>query len=151
MKIVDGIKHKRDLAEHLVSYWNTRKMKYSTKWAENYVAKGHREEIIGDKFLVAIENGKVAGSISIVLWEKDLAELRDFYVKPEYRKKGIGRALLEEALRFCKKKKIRKVHGKLFPQYLPFFRQYGFQSEGKLKSHFAEGEDLIIIGKFLKK
>ena len=150
MKIVDGIKYKKDLAKHFVAYWNTRKMKYSVKWAENYIETNHRNEIIGGKFLIAIEDGKIVGSMSVVLWQKDLAELRDFYVKPNYRNKGVGRKLLEATLEFCKKKNVRKIHAKLFPQYFKFFKEYGFFKEGKLRSHFAEGEHLIIIGKFMK-
>jgi len=151
MKIVDGIKYKKDLAKHLISYWKTRGMNYSQKWAENYVTKGHREEILGDKFFVAVENGFVVGSMSVILWKRDIAELRDFYVKPEYRNKGIGRKLLERALDFCRRKDMRKIHAELFPQYFHFFKKYGFYKEGVLRSHYAEGEDLLVIGKFLKK
>lgn len=151
MRIADGSAHRKSLAAHLVAYWKTRGMRYSQKWAEGYIASGHKKEIAGDKFFVALENGCVVGSISVVVWKGGLAELRDFYVTPACRNKGIGRALFEKALRFCEKKKARKVHAKVFPQYMEFFKEYGFAEEGILKSHFADGEDLLVVGKFMKK
>lgn len=56
-------------------------------------------------------NDSFAGSVVIdgKLADSEGARLRWFIVKPEYQGKGIGGALLREALEFCRAKNIKKV------------------------------------------
>ena len=138
-----------ELAGFLTKYWETRNMDYSQDWAESYIKKGHREEIIDDKFFVAKENNDIIGSISIVFWEGGVAELRDFYVKEKHRNEGVGDQLFDNAFEYCRERNVRKIHAKIFPYMLNFFKRKGFRAEGILQDHFEKGEDLIIVGKFL--
>lgn len=139
----------KELAEFLSKYWETRNMDYSLDWAESYIRKGHKKEIMDDKFFVAKEDEEIIGSISVVFREGGVAELRDFYVKEEHRDEGIGDELFEKAFEFCRERNVRKLHVKIFPYMLNFFKRKGFRAEGVLQDHFEEGEDLIIMGKFL--
>jgi len=140
------------LAKMLREYWQSRSssMRYSQKWAENYLRKGHAIEIKKEVFLVAKEKKEVVGNISVIVWEGRVAELRDFLVKPRERGKGIGRRLFTEAILFCKKNNVRKVFLLIFPNLEEMLERKGFTREGVLHDHFACGEDLIIMSKFLK-
>jgi len=81
---------------------------------EAYVAKGLAEfvEMFNpetDRLWLAEQGAQTVGSIAIVGQLKQTAQLRWYFVHPDYRGRGIGRQLLLEALRFCKEKKFREV------------------------------------------
>lgn len=134
----------------LREYWKERRMDYSQRWAESYLKKGHSIEIKKEVFFVLKEENTLIGIISIIVWEGDLAELRDFVIKKEFRGKGYGKKLLENSIEWCKKNRIRKIISLSFPKYEKFLKEYGFEREGYLKDHFADGEHLVIMGKHLK-
>ncbi len=137
-------------ARLLREYWETRGMKYSQTWAEGYVRKGHKAEIKEDLFFTAKDGEKVLGAMSVIIYEGNVAELRDFVVDPEFRGKGLGHKIISEILTILKERKVRKACALIFRQYEEFYKEFGFGKEGILKSHFAEGEDLMIVSKFLK-
>lgn len=54
-------------AKLLADYWKERGMpNYNQKWAKDYLAEGHRKEIIFDKFFVFKENKKVIAAVSLI-------------------------------------------------------------------------------------
>ncbi len=65
-----------------------------------------------DGFWVARVEGKMVGSIAIDGIQSDSkgAHLRWFIVSPESQRQGIGETLLQEAVRFCKEKRFRRVY-----------------------------------------
>lgn len=139
------------VANLLRQYWKTRGMNYPKKWAEDYLKKGHKHDIKEDNFFVLEgPRGSVIGVISSTIFEGDVAELRDLVVTEKYRGLGHGKRLVNEALEYCKSKNVRKVYG--FSRYETegLLRALGFHVEGVLRNHFAEGEDLLIMSKFLK-
>jgi N-acetylglutamate synthase-like GNAT family acetyltransferase len=150
MKLVKiGKKDVSATARLLREYWETRGMKYSQKWAEGYVSKGHKAEIKEDLFFALKDGEKVLGTIAVIIYEGDVAELRDFVVDREHRGKGLGHKIISESLTILKEKKVRKAYALIFRQYADFYKEFGFEKEGVMKSHFAEGEDLVIVSKFL--
>ena len=152
MKITKVTKNtSKAAASILTAYWKTRGMAYSQRWAEAYVTKGHGEDIRKDKFFVLKDKCEVIACVAIVIYEGDVAELRDFVVKLDRRKQGFGQIILKDALEFCKKQKVRKVYSLTNPRQQDFLGKRGFHMEGTLRSHFKKGEDLIIMSRFLKK
>ena len=143
-------KYKKALADLLIGYWKERGMTYSSQWTHRYLTEGHRIEILGEAFFVAVEKGDVVGSMSLVFWEPDVAEMRDFFVLPKFRKYGVGNKLLDAVLKECERRKIRKVFAYVLPEAEGFFLKRGFRKEGTLKEHYQKGEDLIAIGKLLR-
>lgn len=137
-------------AEILRDYWDERGMEYSQKWTESYLSKGHSKEIKEDVTLVLKEGGEVVGLVAIIVYEGDLAEIRDWVVRKEYRKRGYGGLLLKAAIEFCMKKNVRKIFALVFPQYEKFFEKIGFLREGYLRSHFKDNEDLVYVGLILQ-
>ncbi|MBI2663335.1 GNAT family N-acetyltransferase [Candidatus Woesearchaeota archaeon] len=138
-----------EVATLLRRYWSTRGMKYSQKWTLDYLKKGHKIELKKEKFFVLKEK-EIMGYISILIWEGNLAELRDLVVKEEYKGKNYGKQLVNHALTWCKNNKIRKVMALSFPKYKKFIEKFGFRQEGYLKDHFTEGEDLLFMSLKLK-
>ena len=55
-----------------------------------------------EKFFVAEENGEIIGTLGIK--NEGDARISRMYVKKEKRGKGIGKKLMEKAIRYCKKK-----------------------------------------------
>ena len=62
-------------------------------------AKAHTDR---ERIWIVEKDGKVAGSIAIVEASADKAQLRWLLLHPDLRGRGIGRILMEDALRFCK-------------------------------------------------
>lgn len=143
-------RNKKEINTLLRSYWKTRGMSYSKKWTDHYLRMGHKTEIKKDQFFVVIEKGVFIGCISAIILEGNLAELRDFVIKPEYRKKGFGRKTMNEIVKWLKKQNVRKVYSLTFPQKQRFLSRLKFKKEGFLKSHFKKRENLVMMSRFLR-
>lgn len=105
-----------------------------------------------DLFLVAVDE-KPIGVIRICFLDNDLAEIRNFLVDENHRKKGIGKQLMENALNCLEKNDTRKVITKIRSDNkisLKFFKKIDFKKEGYFKDHFKEGIDIVQLYKFLK-
>ena len=90
-----------------------REYDYNTAF-EAYVASGLAEFADSfkpdrDRIWIAERKDRIIGSIAIVRRPKQDAQLRWFFVHPDYRGRGIGRKLLREALRFSKQRKYKNV------------------------------------------
>lgn len=60
-------------------------------------------------FFVVDDNGKIAGTVGIKEDETNTAILRRLFVSSDYRRKGLGKMLLEKALDFTKEKNYKHV------------------------------------------
>lgn len=141
-------KDANEVAVLLAAYWKERGMgEYDTKWAMQYLKEGHGKEVKSDEFFACKENDKVIGTVSLIADISGVAEIRDMVVKKEYRGKGYGKKMLDDIIHFAKERKIRKLFALTKIENL--FKSSGFEKEGILKSHFAKGEDLVIMSKFL--
>lgn len=136
-------------ASLLSEYWQERGMSYNKEWANEYLKEGHKKEIKEDLFYTYKEEDKVIGMVSLVIDVSGLAEIRDLVVNPEYRKKGYSKQILQELEMVAIEKGLRKIFALVFPELQKLFSDSGFSEEGFLRNHFAEGEDLIIMSKFI--
>ncbi|MDH5482906.1 MAG: GNAT family N-acetyltransferase [Candidatus Bathyarchaeota archaeon] len=81
---------------------------------EAYVACGLAEFVNlfntnKDRIWLAETKGRIIGSIAIVGHSKAEAQLRWFLVHPDYRRIGIGKELMQEAVQFCKERKYKII------------------------------------------
>ena len=75
-----------------------------------------------------------------------------WYVRPSHQNQGIGSALMEESLRRVRDRKGRKVYVDVsaldsYGKARRFYAKHGFIEEARLKDFYAEGEDMILMGK----
>ncbi|MDQ2982683.1 MAG: GNAT family N-acetyltransferase, partial [Actinomycetota bacterium] len=67
-------------------------------------------------------------------------------VAAEYRRRGIGSALLEEAVAWAREVEIEKLELHVFPHNEPAIRLYedfGFQREGLRRRHYRRGNEYV--------
>ena len=57
---------------------------------------------LGEAFFVAVNSGKVIGTVAVKREDERTAMLRRLFVDPQYRRKKIGSQLLEHAIQFCR-------------------------------------------------
>jgi ribosomal protein S18 acetylase RimI-like enzyme len=79
----------------------------------------------GNHFWVA-ENaaGEVVGMVGVQAHEEDCGEIRRLRVRSDHRRKGIGSALVETALRFCQEKGYLKIQLDTFMDREPAVRLF---------------------------
>lgn len=61
------------------------------------------------EFWIAQSDGKVIGTLGLMLKEKNCAVMKKFFVKKEYRSKKVGLALYKKLLEFAKEKKVKYI------------------------------------------
>lgn len=86
-------------------------------------------------FFVVDDNGEILGTVGIKEDDKDTALLRRLFVKPDYRRKGLGKILLEKALDFAKYKKYKAVVFRTtnrMVQAIDLCKKKGFQEKEKV-------------------
>jgi len=84
----------------------------------------------GNHFWVAEADGTVVGTIGVQHHDEGTGEIRRLRVHPEYRRRGIGTALVETAVRFCREQNYLKVTLDTFMERDPairLFEQFKFR------------------------
>lgn len=74
---------------------------------EAYVARGLADFVLNhnpekERIWIAEDEGKIIGSVTIVRVTEEEAQLRWYFVLPEYRGKGLGQKLIGETVDFCR-------------------------------------------------
>ena len=98
---------------------------------------------------VAEEGGAIVARLSIARdphqASRHVADL-GLMVAAGYRRQGIGRALLDEAVAWARDAGVRKLELHVFPWNEPAIRLYeefGFVREGLRKEHYRRGGELV--------
>ena len=98
---------------------------------------------------VAEDNGRLVGRLSLSRdphpASRHVADL-GLMVDAEYRRRGIGKTLLEEAVVWARGVGIRKLELHVFPWNEPALRLYesfGFEREGYRKRHYARDLEFV--------
>lgn len=115
---------------------------------------------IDSLMLVAECNGKIVGMVDIrrgrYLKTHHVAEIGICILKG-YRRKGIGKKLMERAIEWAKKMGVMKAEVEVFATNkaaIALYKRLGFEEEGRRKKHYkimGEYVDGIFMGKFLMK
>jgi aminoglycoside 3-N-acetyltransferase I len=87
--------------------------------------------------LVALQNKKVVGGLSVYLLQRYYSSKKEAYifdvgVHPEYQRKGIGKALISHLIRYCKTQEIESAYVEAEAddeQAVNFYRKTPFNDE----------------------
>lgn len=63
----------------------------------------------GGEFWLELSEGKVIGTIGLMLKENNCAIMKKFFVKKEYRSQKVGLALYMELIKFAKKSNVKHI------------------------------------------
>ena len=100
----------------------------------------------GDHFWVAQSpDGQVVGMIGVQHHDEGTGQIRRLRVHPDWRRRGIGAALLETAVRFCQQRNYLKVTLDTFMQHDPavrLFEKFGFRH---YRTRNIAGKDLVYF------
>lgn len=78
---------------------------------------------------VAEVDGVIAGSTTAVCWGKELAWIGMVLVLPEFRRRGIARALMERAMEYCREREVGCVKLDATDMGRPLYEKFGFVEE----------------------
>ncbi len=99
--------------------------------------------IIPDKYWVALDNGKVIGTVGVIVIENDFGILKNMMLAKEFRGKEfeISKKLLETAIEWCKKNSVSKLYLGTMSQFIAaqsFYKKNGFKqiSKNELPNNF---------------
>lgn len=85
-------------------------------------------------------NGEMAGTATTTCYDQDLAWIGMVLVHPDFRRRGLGQALLEHCIHYLREvKKIRCVKLDATPEGLPLYEKLGFAAEWSLKRWVGHG------------
>lgn len=108
--------------------------------------------------LVAVHGDRVIGHLNVSREEgpmtRHVASL-GMAVAPDWRGRGVGSALLVEAIHWGKEKRVEKLALSVYPHNeaaLGLYRKFGFQEEGRLTGHSKKSIgylDEIVMGLWL--
>lgn len=118
---------------------------FASPFPESYIRS--LAESGSDSFLVAIEENKIVGYVSALVHGKD-AHIASIAVLEDYRRRGIGRALVSELLKSLRLRRIRTVSLEVRKSNAPAVRFYeilGFERIGLIQSYYENGEDAIAF------
>ena len=100
----------------------------------------------GNHFWVAEnQQGRVVGMIGVQHHEENVGQIRRLRVAQDHRRRGIGSALLETAIKFCREHLYLKVVMESFTEREPaveMFRKFGFCHAN---TRHTSGKDLMYF------
>lgn len=100
-------------------------------------------------FFVAEADGKVVG---YVIASSHDGEIVSISVLPEFRRRGIGRRLMEEAMEYLEEKGVRRIElivGVGNVEAIRFYEGLGFKKVSIIPRYYSDGEDGIKMVKTL--
>jgi ribosomal protein S18 acetylase RimI-like enzyme len=86
----------------------------------------HFDYLISEHGVVVEERGTIVG-YAIVRVDGDAAFLRDLFVDPAHFRKGIGRMLFDDAVRFAREREARKMTLVGDPNAVGFYERMGMR------------------------
>lgn len=90
-------------------------------------------------------NGILKGSIGIVKVSDEIAQLRWFLIEPDQRGKGLGKQLIQEAIKFCKDNKYKSIllwTNKSLYAARKLYEDFGFNIS-ESKSIYLSNQDIV--------
>lgn len=131
--------------EHIDCVAKIEELCVDTPWGKGQIKK----ELENEKatYFCAVTNENVVGYIGV--WNiMDEGNITNIAVHPDFQKKGIGYALLEEMKNFAKKEKMLfltlEVNEKN-EKAISLYKKCGFEITGRRKKYYHNNDDAILM------
>ncbi|NTU69301.1 GNAT family N-acetyltransferase [bacterium] len=105
---------------------------------------------LGTFYFKAYDNNQLIGLITADI-EGGVVVIDEFIVLEKYRGQGVGVMLINNLIKFAKRKKCRKITLETDPRIrtASFYKKIGFIQEAKVPNNFAKN-DSVILSMYLK-
>jgi amino-acid N-acetyltransferase len=97
-------------------------------------------------YFVSDEAGEIVGACALHICWEDLAEIRSLCVIPGFRKRGVGRTLVNECLKEAREFQVERVF--LLTYQDQFFGRFGFRTIDKTELPQKIWTDCVKCAKF---
>jgi ribosomal protein S18 acetylase RimI-like enzyme len=136
---VETDEHKSHIQKLFWEYFNETKLIFSHQFGinldantffEQYMTQLHEFIPPSGRLLLGKYEAKIAGCICLRKIGEDVGEIKRMYVRPEFRRKGIGRSLLEAIINeaiYIDYSKIRLDSAPFAKEAQALYRLFGFQ------------------------
>jgi GNAT superfamily N-acetyltransferase len=98
-----------------------------------------------DGCFVAECDGQVVGTSATIIYEGRFAWIGMVLVDAAYRGRGIGRALLECAIRYLDSRNVPAMKLDATPQGKPLYKKLGFVSEYEIERWMLRGQSAVVL------
>ena len=138
---------------HIIRSHDETDARYAARYYHEYFYSKVRAM---DHVLVAVTQKNkvvgVSGYISDAKEPRGIFWLAWTYVRPEYRRFGVGNAILRRVEQALRKRGARKLYlntsaHSIYKGAIRFYLDHGFKWEGYLRDYYRKGEDQIVLGK----
>ncbi len=132
---------------HIKEIAKLEKVCFSTPWSEESIKTAYQN---GTRFFVCEKEGEVLGyvGLSAILDEGYITNIAVF---PEYRKMGVGSAILQYLFNFAKENSLSFISLEVRVSNnsaISLYEKFGFKTEGRRKNFYtAPNEDALIMTK----
>jgi N-acetylglutamate synthase-like GNAT family acetyltransferase len=111
------------------------------------LVSGIEELIAAGSFLVAEYENKIigCGGWAIDISESQKAEIRGFFVHPDYARRGVAKLLLTTCENECLHKGIQTLYLTATLSGEPFYKKCGFSEFGRFRQGLSNGESFELV------
>ncbi|MFW9258063.1 GNAT family N-acetyltransferase [Nostoc sp. CALU 546] len=136
---IETDEHKSHIQEIFWEYFNETKLIFSDQFGinldvntffEQYMTQLHEFLPPSGRLLLGQSEAKIAGCVCLRKIGEDVGELKRMYVRSEFRRKGIGRALLQDIINeavYIGYSRIRLDTAPFAKEAQALYRAFGFQ------------------------
>lgn len=137
---------------HLPQVAEIERLCFSDPWSEKALSESLESPY--SRFLVALDGDRVAGYIGLYALSGE-GSITNVATHPDYRRQGLGRALIEGAIIVAEKEKLEYITLEVRQSNSPAISLYekcGFKVMGKRRNFYSSPrEDAIIMNYFFDK
>lgn len=104
--------------------------------------------VLGDTFIVAVCDGKVVGYSISAMERRGKGHILSIAVSPDFRRRGIGTALLAETIRRLRRRGADRIVLEVRTSNeaaIGLYEKAGFKITGRLENYYGDGEDAYLM------